>query len=148
MRIFCRCIHKYSYRFIITATSFLESWILSGQVIGLRGAAVTAPSCRSSRSIWTIPSDVTYGLISGWSCVKPGVGFDDPYMFFPTQDILILWLPKNRPLLQCLHHQTLKGSLPHASLEASVTEYFLSSLVISTYYFPWIKINNKTLAVP
>lgn len=30
----------------------------------------------------------TYGLIFGWSCMEPGVGFNDPYMFLPTQDIL------------------------------------------------------------
>ena len=30
----------------------------------------------------------TYNLISGWSCVEPGVGLDDPYGSIPTQDIL------------------------------------------------------------
>ena len=29
----------------------------------------------------------TYGLISGWSHVEPGVGLDDPCGFLPTQDI-------------------------------------------------------------
>ena len=34
----------------------------------------------------------THGLIFGWSCVEPGVGFDDLYQCLPTWDILWCFL--------------------------------------------------------
>ena len=49
-------------------------------------AVVTAPSCRSSRSVLTMLS-VMY-LIFGWSFVEPGVGLDDTCRAFSTQDIV------------------------------------------------------------
>ena len=32
----------------------------------------------------------TLGLNVGWSCIEPGVGFNDPCGSLPTQDIVIL----------------------------------------------------------
>jgi len=43
-----------------------------------------APRCWSSKSIWTVFSDVGFW----WSCVDPGVGLNDPYGSLSTQDIL------------------------------------------------------------
>ena len=47
-------------------------------------AVGTAFSCWSSKSIWTVLSDVCFG----WPFVEPRAGLDDPYGSLPTWDIL------------------------------------------------------------
>jgi len=43
-----------------------------------------SPECWSSRSLWTMHSDIVFG----WSCVELGVGLDDAGRSLPTQDAL------------------------------------------------------------
>ena len=49
-------------------------------------AVGTALSCRSSRRIWTVLSEV--GFDFGWCCVGPGFGLSDPWISLPSWDVL------------------------------------------------------------
>ena len=51
----------------------------------LSRAVVVAPSCQSSRSIWTVLSDI--GFEFGQSYAEPEVGLKDPCESLPTQNI-------------------------------------------------------------
>ena len=85
---------------LVTATGhkgMAWSWVREGQVgdwnevLHQRGhwhrlprAEVTAPSCQSSRSVWTMLSDIPFEF---W-VVLCGVGLDDPCGSLPSQEYI------------------------------------------------------------
>ena len=64
-----------------------EGQVVHQRAVGTERAAQGSghgPECRSSGSVWTLPSDFGFG----GCCMEPGAGLDSPCRSFLTQDIL------------------------------------------------------------